>query len=178
MSEEAVKDRDLRFPLMLPCLLVVVIFIFGHLAMAPQMDFVLDDWTNFHISNAHGSWGEAMQVALETHVTRPVTMLYTYTMYRLVGAQFAGYWLLSAVANAVNVVLLMLIVRRLTGEKRTALLAGLIFALIPTISENINWCTMVISAASCAIPLFLLSSLCWIHFVQKQSVGWGIASIV
>lgn len=178
MSEDELKDRDLRVPLLVPCLLVIVIFLYGHLAMAPQMDFVLDDWTNFYISNAHGSWGKAMQVALEGHVTRPITMMYTYTVYRLMGADFTGYWFLSACANAVNVVLLMLIVHRLTNEKRTALLAGLVFSLIPTISENINWCTMVISAASCAIPLFLASTLCWVHFVQKRLIRWGVASAI
>ena len=132
------QDRDLKLPLIVPAMLVIVIFVFGHLALAPKFDFVLDDWTNVYLSNVHDTWGKSMQLALKTHVTRPVTMVYTYSMYRVFGDNFSAYWLLSAVANAVNVLLLMLIAHRLTGEKRTALLTGLLFALIPTISENIN----------------------------------------
>jgi len=186
MNTEEIDDmgwtRSLRggvegMPFFFHWLLVVMLFMYGHLAIAPQLDFIADDWTNSYIANAQSSYAKAMKLAV-CHPTRPLSMMAHYTVFRVFGDHTPYFVILSAVMHALNMLLAMGLVWMLTGTKRNALVAGLFVALLPTLSENINWFTMVVAAGSCAIPLFLASALSWVAFTKTNRLAPGVWSAV
>ncbi|MFT5494936.1 MAG: hypothetical protein ACI9TH_000327 [Kiritimatiellia bacterium] len=166
-----------RMPFFFHWLLVAMLFIYGHLALAPQLDFLVDDWTNVYIANAQPSYAKAMELAVR-HPTRPLSMVVHYTVFRGFGDHTSYYVILSAVMHAINMFLAMALIWLLTGHKRNALMAGLFVALLPTLSENVNWITMIVAAGSCAIPLFLASALAWVGFNRTNHLGLGVLSAV
>ena len=149
------------------CAIGIGVFLLGHFAAKPGMDYVLDDWSNLLDATAHPRW---------LHPTRPVSILFNVWGFRLFGDRPEAFCLLSMVVHASCMLLLMLSAWRLTRSLAGTLVAGLVLASAPTLYENIQWPTMIVGAAVCALLPYLGSLYCWVRHVQERRKGFLVAS--
>ena len=149
------------------CAIGIGVFLLGHFAAKPGMDYVLDDWST--LKDAFGSprW---------IHPTRQVSLLFNMWGFRLLGAHPEAFCLLSMVVHSACMLLLMLTAWRLTRSLAGTLVAGLVLASAPTLYENIQWPTMIMGAALCALLPYLGALYCWVRHAQERSTGFLAAS--
>ena len=149
------------------CAIGIGVFILGHFAAKPGMDYVLDDWSNLK---------DAFGVPRWIHPTRQVSLLCNIWGFRLFGAHPEAFCLLSMVVHSACLLLLMLTAWRLTRSLAGTLVAGLVLASAPTLYENIQWPTMIVGAAVCALLPYLGCLYCWVRHVQERRTGFLVAS--
>lgn len=147
------------------CLICVAVFWLAHFASGTN-DFILDDWTNLK-DYAARPWPAIEEKAL-THPTRPISLFFVMGGFRLFGDNPGAFLVLSAAANALNLILLLQLGRALGCANRSLLWAGLLFATWPTLAECTRWPTLIAGASACAMPAYLGAML---NFVRYQRQG-------
>ncbi|MCL5005060.1 MAG: tetratricopeptide repeat protein [Acidobacteria bacterium] len=91
---------------------------------------------------------------------RPVFLLYLLINYKIFGPYPAGWHLVSVGVQVVVTFLVYRLVRRIVGDRKTALIAALIFGLTPVHIESVAWISGVTDPL---MALFLLPSfLCYL----------------
>jgi len=91
---------------------------------------------------------------------RPLFLLFLLLNYKIFGPYAAGWHLVSVAAHVGVTYLVYVLVRRLAGDSRTALIAALIFGLDPVHIESVAWVSGVTDPL---VALFLLPSfLCYL----------------
>jgi len=132
----------------------MVVWLFSHFLAAPKIDYVLDDWSNLKDSARSPSelWSKAW-----THPGRPVSMVFIFGGFHAWGEHPVVFRWVSIVAHGLVLYGLMAwCMVFFTGRREVALAAGCLLALVPTLSENIHWATMVIGAAVPALVCYAL----------------------
>ena len=74
---------------------------------------------------------------------RPLTLLWLRTIHALFGLNPAGWHLATVAAHVLVTYLVFLLACRLTRERSTALIAGILFGLHPAHVENVAWVSAV-----------------------------------
>ncbi|MEJ2008763.1 MAG: tetratricopeptide repeat protein [Acidobacteriota bacterium] len=98
---------------------------------------------------------------------RPIFLLFLLLNYKLFGPFPAGWHLVSVAAQVGVTYLVFVLVRRLTGDFKTALIAALIFGLHPVHIESVAWISGVTDPL---VALFLLPSfLCYLNWRDRTA---------
>jgi len=98
---------------------------------------------------------------------RPLFLLFLLLNYKIFGPYPAGWHLVSVTAQVGVTYFVYLVVRRLTGDFKTALIAALIFGLDPVHIESVAWISGVTDPL---VALFLLPSfLCYLNWRDRTT---------
>ena len=132
----------------------------------PWAVLVADDWANLARSSFYSShWHAAVAGLVDPN--RPLSMLAVETVFRLFGRR-ALYWtVLSIAANTLLLLLLAGMVFALTGRRRVTLLAGVVFALLPNLTETFHWSTQVLNEVACALVPYAFSGWLWVLYARN-----------
>ncbi|HVA00422.1 MAG TPA: tetratricopeptide repeat protein, partial [Terriglobia bacterium] len=120
-----------------------------------------------------GVWNFAYPNILGNYY-RPVFLLYLLINYKLFGPYPAGWHLMSVAAQVAVTFLVYRLVWRLVGDRKTALVAAVIFGLNPVHIESVAWISGVTDPL---LALFLLPSfLCYLNGREpRASRRWWLA---
>ena len=130
------------FPITLLALICIVLY-FNSLSNG----FVYDDYAviieNKHIQHPIKSFPSFFNqsyfdIAAGEASYRPVATLSYYLIYAIVGLNPLGYHLFSVILHLANVVLVYLLVNLILKDRPTALVAGLLFACHPALTEAVD----------------------------------------
>jgi hypothetical protein len=102
--------------------------------------------------------------------------LYLLSVFRLFGMNSSAFALLGHVTYALCAALLILLAYQMTGNKQTALLAVLFFALFPNMSEAYHWPNMIV--INSLVISYLLSAWLWALFIQKRNSAYLVGSLI
>ena len=134
----------------------------GFYARTAGFDFVNYDDNLYVYENQHvigGLTAENIRWAFEIHgpsMWVPLTWLSHQTVSTLFGDGPAAHHAVNALLHALNVGLLFVLLRRLTGRDSAALIAALLFAVHPIHAESVAWVTErkdVLSGVFCFLTL-------------------------
>ena len=122
-------------------------------------------------------WGQFSSIGIQNYY-RPLLDVWLRINHVLFGVRSWGWHLTSVLAHIAATWLVYALVRRLTNEGWTAILAGMIFGLHPAHTEAVAWISGVAEplAALCLIPAFL----CYLRQRERtgKSPGWLAASLL
>ncbi len=108
---------------------------------------------------------------------RPVSELFFLINYELVGLKPLLYGVTNFVFHLLNIVLVYILIKKLNGSKKTAILTALIFSLTPKAhSIAVNW----ISARTSILMTFfaLLSLISWIEWRERRANLFYITALL
>ncbi len=143
----------------------------------PVTDFIADDWTNLKAALQHPTFSDATRVTLKDP-TRPLSMLSMRVGMRLGGANPEFYTVLNLVGNALFLGLLVWLVYELTGLASSALLAGVMLAVLPNLVETFNWATVGITIVCTTFTYCAGSALLWVLFLKRGRWYFLLSSVV
>jgi len=145
--------------------------------------FVLDDQYNVITNRYIGQWSFLSKALysdnawyINTHVRpvnafyRPIWLDWYWLNYRFFGVDPVGWHAASVLVHLVVVWLVYKIAERLTGELDTALLAGLLFGLLPVHAETVGWTAAVEMPLQAAFELAAFYA--FMARRERQSVWW------
>jgi tetratricopeptide (TPR) repeat protein len=144
---------------------------------ALKFDFVYDDPRQIEMMESRFTWSQVPSYFttdvwsyVEDHPTnyyRPIFVVWMLVTYQLFGLSHPLWHATAILVHAMATLLLYFLARRLTGDRVTAGVAGLLFAVYPIHVEAVAW----VSGATeplCAIPFFA-ALLCYIAARQEAS---------
>ena len=106
---------------------------------------------------------------------RPVQGLYMLVLYHLFGFNPDGYHIAHTLLHAANAMLLFLIVARLGKRWQIALIAALLYAVLPVYSLAVFWHAVVDPLSAF---FYLLTILLWCRFLEtERAADWAIAFV-
>ncbi len=122
-----------------------------------------------------GVWNFAYPRVLGNYY-RPVFLLFLLINYKLFGPYPAGWHLVSVGVQVAVTFLVYRLVGRLVGDRRTALIAALIFGLTPVHIESVAWVSGVTDPL---LALFLIPSfLCYLNGRERsRERRWWLARL-
>lgn len=138
--------------------------------------FILDDWfqifANPFLRDPGGLkkifttdvWGFLGQQGV-SYFYRPLMHSSFYVIYRLWGAHPAPYHVLSMLLHALTSLLVFALVARASGDRRVALVAGLLFAAHPIHTEDVCW---ISSYPDLQATLFVLLAW-WLYLLSSEA---------
>lgn len=109
---------------------------------------------------------------------RPVFLVFLLINYKIFGPYPAGWHLVSVIAHVAVTFLVYRLVCRLLRDRKTALVAALIFGLTPVHIESVAWVSGVTDPL---LALFLLPSFLWYLHAREPGNhrrGWLAGSLV
>jgi len=159
----------------------LVLFVFllqfgSHYMPNPWAVFVADDWANWARSSFYESHFDALCTGLQDP-NRPFSMAAVEVVFRIFGHQPVYWTLLSIAANSFLIFCLMRIAWGLTERKTSALIAGVLFALFPNLTETYHWSTQILNEVTCALMLYALSGWMWVDYVRKGGAWRSVFSV-
>lgn len=154
------------------CILLLVQGV-ARFAVQPAAGHVLDDWS---YSAQAGKFPSACATLVGglRHPLRPFLHGVQLSVHRWLGDCHAGYISLSLLGYSLALVLFVLFVRELTDKARTALVAGLLFALLPNLCGHFHWLCVAIAFGLFGQPMYLLSAWCLARYARRGG-GWNLA---
>lgn len=123
-------------------LFVVVLQLYSRFSGAPVADFVADSWSYLAWGQDHESYASIWQQALR-EPDRPLYSGVTISLFHLIGDNPAAFAILGAVLYSLIIVLIMGLVHELTADRRVVLLSGVLFALLPNLTESFHWAIII-----------------------------------
>ena len=106
---------------------------------------------------------------------RPLFLLWLRLNYALFGADPAGWHLTSIACHVLATWLVFRVAQKLTADRLTALLATLLFAVLPTHIENVAWISGITDPLMAC--LVLGSFLAFLTFRESRKLGSAILSV-
>ncbi len=122
-----------------------------------------DGWKKILTSNVLGFQGQASI----SNYYRPLMHLSFWAGYRVFGERPAGYHVLSVLMHALVSLLVYALVTRLSEDRRTGLVAGLLFAAHPVHTENVCW---IAGYPDVQTTLFTLLAW-WLYLLSASQEG-------
>ncbi len=159
--------RRAGLALYLPCL---VLLLFSRYAAAPVTDFLGDDWPILDRSRTFESFAASAATA-RGEPDRPLGASLLFSVFRAIGDRPALFTLHNIVHHAVILLLFLLCVNQLTGNRRATAIAGVVFALLPHPADLYNWATVAIY-----LPAFIAyvgAAAAWIRYARGGAFGWA-----
>lgn len=154
-------------------LLLLGLQAFSRYAGAPRVDLCADDWSYLVQARAHPDYAAAAGMALK-ETDRPFGAALMAVTLRLVDERVLHYALYSLLTHSLFLLFLALMVRRLTGDLRAVLIAGLLFCLWPQLTDTFQWPTMI--AYTPGFTAFMAAGYCWVSFIATSRLGWALAA--
>jgi len=105
---------------------------------------------------------------------RPLSMAAVEVVFRLFGATAWRWTLLSLVANSLLLLAVAKMALELTGRRGIAMAAGMVFALLPNLTETYHWSTQVLNEVTCALVPYALSGWLGAAFLRRGG-AWRLA---
>lgn len=144
---------------------------------SPWAVFVADDWANWARSSFFQTYAEALRIGLQDP-HRPLSMAAVNLGFQLLG-NHAIYWTtISLVANSLLLLFIMKMALELTASRFTAILTGIIFALLPNLTETYHWSTQVLNEVSCALVPYALSGWLWVAYFRRGGAWRFVLSVI
>src|ERR1022692_3315277 len=112
----------------------------------------------------------------ETNYYRPLMHLTFYVTLRLFGFNPAGYHLLSILLHMLCSALVLVLIRRWSGDSMIALLAALLFAALPVHTENLCWISGYPDLEATAF--ILLAVLLYTSKFGSRGSEWWILRVI
>lgn len=154
-------------------LAILCLQIWSRYLPAPGAVLVVDDWSNLTRSTFYASHLEAVLGGLQD-TPRPLSSMAVGLVYRLF-VTHALYWtLLSLAGNSLLLLAFMKMALELTGRRGVATAAGVVFALLPNLTETYHWSTQVLNEVACGLVPYALSGWMWVAYVRRGG-GWRLA---
>lgn len=154
-------------------MLLFVLMLFSRYASAPITDLLGDDWPILERSRHYASYSTVASLALQ-ETDRPIGALLLGTMFRLVDDRPSLFSIHHIFYHALILLLFLHLVRRLTGSRRTVLIAGIVFALLPHAADLYNWATVAVYLP--AFIFYLAAVVFWLRYWREGRFSWSIAS--
>lgn len=143
-------------------------------AGAPVVDFVIDDWRLWKIALSCQSFSDALLQGLNWP-DRPLgTSLMIGTFY-LLGDFIPGYVLLESLYTAIFLLAALWAVYSLTGDRLATWLFGLVFSLLPNLTESFQWHTMSVSYGL-GFAAYVAALAGWSEYLKNRGAGWLVLS--
>jgi hypothetical protein len=141
---------------------------------SPWAVLVADDWSNLARSSlVYASHFDAIRGGLQD-TPRPLSMVAVNLGYRIFGAHALFWTLLSLAANSLLLLAIMKMALELTGRRWIAATTGVVFALLPNLTETYHWSTQVLNEVSCALVPYALSGWMWVAYLRRGG-AWRLA---
>lgn len=175
MNASSDSSSGVKTSLIVVCLAGALFLLFSHYAVVPDAGLHMDDWSYVGKNLQFDSYRSLFD-ALWRHPHRPVGYLYLLSVFRLFGMNPAAFALMGLATYALCAVLLVLFAYQMTGNKQTAMLTVLCFALFPNMSEAYHWPNMIV--INSLVMFYLLSAWFWVLFVQKREARYLVASVI
>ena len=154
-------------------LLVLLLQFVSRYLPAPQAVWVADDWANAARSSFYASHAEAARIGLQDP-NRPLSMAAVNVGYRVFGDRAWIWTLVSLAANSLLLLALLKLAFELTGRRGVACTAGVVFALLPNLTETYHWSTQVLNEVTCGLVPYALSAWLWVAFLRRGG-NWRLA---
>lgn len=170
MQTGMTMNRSIR----LSILLIVLVTCIGY-GNSLRNRFVFDDFMvlvdNHYIrdvSNLPRLFSSDYFLISQERTFRPVAPFILFVQYSLFAYNPFGYHLTNLLVHIANAVLVFLLIRMLTARFRTALIAGLIFAVHPAISETV-FCVSYMEDLW-GLLFYLLTLIMYLRYRQHHNV--------
>jgi hypothetical protein len=133
---------------------------------SPWAVLVADDWPNLALSSQYASYAEGIWRALQDP-NRPFSNMALVVAYRTFGGQRLFWTLVSLAGNSLLLLFTMKMALELTGRRMVAALTGVMFALLPNLTETYHWSTQVLNEVACAMVPYALSGWMWVAYLRR-----------
>ena len=161
------RSRQLGFGL----ILFLLLFQFwSRYLPSPMAVFVADDWANWARSSFYASHAEAIRTGLQDP-NRPLSMAAVEYGFRVFGNEPVSWTWVSLIGNGLLLFSLVMLAWRLTGRRAVAVIAGLLFAVFPNLTETYHWSTQVLNEVSCALMWYVASGWLWVEHTRRGGAG-------
>lgn len=150
--------------------LVLLLQLWSRYLPNPWAVLVADDWSNWARSLLYETNLDAMMAGLQDP-NRPLSMLAVEVAFRIFGNEPLYWTLVSVAANSMLIFCLMKMAWGLTGKRSVVLISGVIFAVLPSLTETYHWSTQVLNEVACALMLYAFSGWMWIDHVRRGGTG-------
>lgn len=140
---------------------------------SPGAVWVADDWANAARSSLYASTAEAAWTGLQDP-NRPLSMLAVEVGYRLFGDRAWIWTLVSLAGNSLLLLAILKMVFELTGRRWATAATGVIFALLPNLTETYHWSTQVLNEVACGLVPYALSGWLWVAYMRRGGI-WRLA---
>lgn len=140
---------------------------------SPGAVWVADDWANAARSSLYASTAEAAWTGLQDP-NRPLSMLAVEVGYRLFGDQAWVWTLVSLAGNSLLLLAILKMAFELTGRRWVTAATGVIFALLPNLTETYHWSTQVLNEVACGLVPYALSGWLWVAYMRRGGI-WRLA---
>lgn len=120
----------------------VVVLSWSRFAGAPLIDMTMDDWRMLELARETPGFQQAWS-SIWRWPDRPfgtVALLYTFHAFQ---EWLPGYALMGWLSGVAFMLFSMLLAFELTGHAFKAFCVGLVFCLLPTLTETFQWATMI-----------------------------------
>lgn len=160
----------------------------GIFANSLKNEFVYDDWVAIVHNPYLRSWsqaGELLDPTSEYHRTytllsyRPLQDLSFLATYQLFGENSSAHHIFNILLHALNALVVVLVLRKLTEDDAVALIGGLAFAVHPVHMQAVQ--VSGLRADLLATPLFLAALLCHMRLRERpgsSALRWAILAAV
>lgn len=154
-------------------LFVLMLQLVSRYLPSPGAVWVADDWANAARSSFYASHLDAAMAGLQDP-NRPLSMLAVEAGYRLFGDRVLPWTLVSLVANSLLLLAILKLAFELTGRRWVAAATGVVFVLLPNLTETYHWSTQVLNEVACGLVPYALSGWMWVAYLRRGG-GWRLA---
>lgn len=148
---------------------------YARYAVAPAVDFTLDDWAVLRRAEGMTRLSDAWRMMAQ-EPDRPVGALSLAFCFRVFGDAPLRYNILGYLANSACLLALIGIVWQLTRRLGGVLVAGVFYATLPILTESYHWPTMICYGFGFAATS--ASAYFWLRYVRDTQWGDWVASVV
>ncbi|NCC60173.1 MAG: hypothetical protein EOM12_04375, partial [Verrucomicrobiae bacterium] len=133
---------------------------------APVVDFTIDDWKLWKIASSCNSLKEAFMQALNWP-DRPIGTGIMISTFYLLDDFILGYVVLESLYTALFLLGGMCIVHALTQDRLVVIIFGLVFSLLPNLTETFQFHTMTISYGL-GFAAYMWSCYLWVLYLRNK----------
>ena len=148
---------------------------YARYAVAPAVDFTLDDWALLRRAEGMTALSDVWRMMAQ-EPDRPVGALSLSLCFRVFGDAPLRYNILGYLANSACLLALIGIAWQLTRHRLVVLVAGVFYAVLPILTESYHWPTMICYGFGFAATSG--SAYFWLRYVRDQKWGDLLASVV
>lgn len=138
-------------------------------------DFILDDWACMATAASVSSFSQILDMSWR-EAARPLALLSSYGFFYAFGDQPVLFAVLSVVMHSLALAIVVGIAFEVTGCRVRALVAGILFALLPTLTESFHWGQLI--SISHMLVGYLLCAYAWLRWMNGRGPAWLAVSYV
>lgn len=168
------KSNAASSSLLFIAFLAVLFQFLSRYAAAPVADFSSDAWGLLQRAESEPSFPAIWRLILQ-EPDRPLQAGVLIATFRLFGDCPWLYAVQGMVVYSLYMLVAVALTWKLTGDRRAALVFGLVFALLPNLSESFQWAAM--TTVAYMQVAYVASAWCWVHFVRRGGATVLIASV-